>query len=114
MMLLLECWESNLVSSILAMVEWLDTCTFLGGVTFLISEPLDGNPASHGNGATIGFKAEDGDTINEWHKVGQENGGTPCEDPPGVREGGGIKAYLGYLRDPSNNKICTMCNLPKS
>ena len=28
---------------------------FLGGVTFLISEPLDGNPASHGNGATIGF-----------------------------------------------------------
>ena len=26
-------------------------------------------------------------------------------------EGGGIKAYLGYLRDPSNNKICTMCNI---
>ena len=27
-----------------------------------------------------------------------ENGGMTCEDPPGVREGGGIKAYLGYLR----------------
>ena len=82
-----------------------------GGVTFLITEPLDGNPASHGNGATIGFKAKDGETINEWHKVGEENGGVTCEDPPGVREGGGIKAYLGYLRDPSNNKICTMCNI---
>ena len=39
-----------------------------------------------------------------------ENGGVICEDPP-VREGGGIKAYLGYLRDPSDNKICTMIHL---
>ncbi len=87
---------------------------FLGDVTFLITEPLDGNAASHGNGSTIGFKAKDGETIDEWHKVGEANGGTTCEDPPGVREGGGIKAYLGYLRDPSNNKICAMCHIPKS
>ena len=46
--------------------------------------------------------------------VAQENGGILVEDPPGVREGGGIKAYLGYLRDCINNKICTMCSLPKS
>ena len=84
---------------------------FLDRMTFLISEPLDGNPASHGNGATLGFKAKDTETIDAWHSVGIENGGVTCEDPPGVREGGGIKAYLGYLRDPSGNKICTMIHL---
>ena len=31
---------------------------FLDGGTFMITEPLDGNNASHGNGATIGFKAQ--------------------------------------------------------
>lgn len=87
---------------------------FLDGMTFLITEPLDGNPASHGNGATLGFKAKDTETIDEWHAAGIENGGITCEDPPGVREGGGIKAYLGYLRDPSGNKICTMIHLKKS
>jgi hypothetical protein len=34
------------------------------------------------------------------------NGGTTCEDPPGVREGSGL--YLAYLRDPSGNKICAL------
>jgi catechol 2,3-dioxygenase-like lactoylglutathione lyase family enzyme len=87
---------------------------FLDGMTFLITEPLDGNPASHGNGVTLGFKARDTKTIDEWHATGIENGGVTCEDPPGIREGGGIKAYLGYLRDPSGNKICTMIHLKKS
>jgi hypothetical protein len=84
---------------------------FLDGGTFLISEPLDGNNASHGNGATIGFKAKDTATIDEWHKIGEDNGGVTCEDPPGVRDGGGMQAYLGYLKDPSGNKICTMHNI---
>jgi catechol 2,3-dioxygenase-like lactoylglutathione lyase family enzyme len=84
---------------------------FLDGGTFMITEPLDGNDASHGNGSTIGFKAADTATCDAWHKVGEENGGVACEDPPGVREAGGIKAYLAYLRDPSGNKICTMINL---
>ncbi len=84
---------------------------FLDGGTFLISEPLDGNSASHGNGATIGFKAKDTQTIDEWHKIGEENGGVTCEDPPGVRDGGVMQAYLGYLKDPSGNKICTMHNI---
>ena len=56
----------------------------------------------------------DTETIDEWNATGIENGGVTCEDPPGVREGGGIKAYLGYLRDPSGNKICTMIHLKKS
>ena len=39
-------------------------------MTFLISESLDGNPVSHGNGATLGFKAKDTETIDAWHAAG--------------------------------------------
>ena len=43
-----------------------------------------------------------------WHEAGAANGGTPIEDPPGMREGGGLKLYLAYLRDPAGNKVCAM------
>lgn len=78
-----------------------------GGI-FAISEPIDGEPAGHGNGSTIGFKAKDAEAIDAWHASGLANGGTTCEDPPGVREGGRRKLYLAYLRDPAGNKICAV------
>lgn len=75
---------------------------------FSLSKPIDGAPASHGNGSTIGFAAESPEVTDAWHAAGIANGGTTCEDPPGIREGGGIKLYLAYLRDPSGNKICAL------
>ena len=39
-------------------------------------------------------------------------GGTAIEDPPGVREGGGMKLYLAYLRDPDGNKLCALHRMP--
>ena len=39
------------------------------------------------------------------------SGGTTCEDPPGIREGMGMKLYLAYLRNPSGNKLCALLNL---
>jgi catechol 2,3-dioxygenase-like lactoylglutathione lyase family enzyme len=81
---------------------------FLDGSTFLISEAIDGKLATHGNGSTIGFSVKDEETGNAWHAAGLENGGATCEDPPGVREGMGMKLYLAYLRDPSGNKICAL------
>ena len=50
-------------------------------------------------------------TGDSWHQTGLENGGTDCEDPPGTREGMGVKMYLAYLRDPSGNKICVLKRL---
>lgn len=76
--------------------------------SFLITTPLDGQPATHGNGSTLGFAATSPEQVDAWHKAGAAAGGTPCEDDPGIREGAGIKLYLAYLRDPSNNKICAM------
>lgn len=75
---------------------------------FAISSPIDGKPACHGNGSTIGFAAEDPAQADAWHAAGLANGGTTCEDPPGVREGATGKLYLAYLRDPSGNKICAL------
>jgi len=73
---------------------------------FALTKPIDGEPASHGNGSTIGFAAASPEAAKAWHDAGIANGGTTCEDPPGVREGSGL--YLAYLRDPSGNKICAL------
>lgn len=75
---------------------------------FSISVPIDGQPASHGNGSTIGFAVDGPEAGNAWHEAGLANGGTTCEDPPGLREGPTGKLYLAYLRDPAGNKICAL------
>lgn len=75
---------------------------------FAISKPINGEPACHGNGSTIGFIAKNSAAADAWHAAGLANGGTACEDPPGVREGITGKLYLAYLRDPSGNKICAL------
>lgn len=68
--------------------------------------PIDGEPATCANGMTIGFKAGNPEAVEAFHAAGIANGGTECEQPPGLRDAGSKKLYLGYLRDPSGNKIC--------
>lgn len=75
---------------------------------FSISKPINGEPACHGNGSTLGFSAKSVDDANAWHAIGLSSGGTACEDPPGPREGTTGALYLAYLRDPSGNKICAL------
>jgi len=76
--------------------------------TFAVTKPIDGNPATVGNGATIGFSCATPAEADAWHAAGLANGGTACEDPPGVREMGPMKLYLAYLRDPDGNKLCAL------
>ncbi|UAW99629.1 VOC family protein [Halopseudomonas nanhaiensis] len=75
---------------------------------FAITKPLDGEPASNGNGSTIGFAMDSPEQADAWHAAGLANGGVTCEDPPGVRQGNGGQLYLAYLRDPAGNKICAL------
>jgi len=75
---------------------------------FLVTPPIDGEPATHGNGMTIGFAAESTEQADAWHSAGAAAGGKPIEDPPGWREGNGMKLYLAYLRDPDGNKLCAL------
>jgi catechol 2,3-dioxygenase-like lactoylglutathione lyase family enzyme len=79
---------------------------------FGLSKPIDGQPATHGNGSTLGFVAASPEAAHAWHAAGIANGGTTCEDPPGVRDNGAVKLYLAYLRDPSGNKICALHRMP--
>ena len=72
---------------------------------FAISTPIDGEPATNGNGSTIGFAVESPEQGDAWHAAGVANGGTTCEDPPGLRDGA---IYLAYLRDPDGNKLCAL------
>ena len=76
--------------------------------TFGVTPPIDGKPATFANGGTIGFACESPEQVQAWHAAGVANGGTAIEDPPGVRDGGKVKLYLAYLRDPDGNKICAM------
>ena len=75
---------------------------------FAVTTPIDGAPATAANGGTIGFNVADPTAVDAWHAAGVANGGTTCEDPPGVRESGLGKMYLAYLRDPAGNKLCAL------
>jgi catechol 2,3-dioxygenase-like lactoylglutathione lyase family enzyme len=75
---------------------------------FAITRPIDGRPASCGNGSTVGFAMKSPAEADAWHAAGLANGGTACEDPPGVRTGPTGSLYLAYLRDPSGNKLCAL------
>ena len=80
--------------------------------TFSVSKPIDGKPATFANGGTIGFAADSIDAANAFHAAGLAQGGTTCEDPPGIREGSGLKLYIAYLRDPDGNKLCALHRVP--
>ena len=81
--------------------------------SFGITQPLNGEPATAGNGSTIGFNTDSPEQAAAFHAAGIANGGTTCEDPPGWREGPSGALYLAYLRDPDGNKLCALHRPPK-
>jgi len=81
---------------------------------FSVSLPIDGQPATLGNGSTIGFACQSAEQVEAWHAAGVAHGGRSCEEPPGVREGANGKLYLAYLRDLDGNKICGLYRMPRN
>ena len=77
------------------------------GGLFIVTPPIDGQPATGANGGTIGF-AMTPEQADAWHAAGVANGGKAIEDPPGVREASFGNLYLAYLRDPDGNKLCAL------
>ncbi|MEO6114726.1 MAG: VOC family protein [Sphingomicrobium sp.] len=82
-----------------------------GGI-FMVTPPIDGEPATHGNGATVGFAMDGPEQAAAWHDAGVAAGGTSIEDPPGLRQGSFGPLYLAYLRDPDGNKLCALHRMP--
>jgi len=73
---------------------------------FLITEPQDGNEATHANGGTVMFNAASADVVKAWYDAGLANGGTDVSGPPAA--GGLPNSFAAYLRDPSGNKVAVI------
>jgi len=78
------------------------------GSVFMVTKPIDGEPATHGNGCTIGFAYDTPEEVDAWQQRGIAAGGKAIEDPPGLRSNAFGALYLAYLRDPDGNKLCAL------
>ncbi len=83
-----------------------------GGVVYptasgalLIAPPRNGEPATAGNGHTLGFSAKSYAEVDAFHAGGIAAGGTD-EGAPGFRANSPGNQYGAYLLDPDGNKIC--------
>ena len=83
-----------------------------GGSIFIVTAPINGEPACCANGGTIGFAMDSPAQADAWHAAGVAAGGEAIEDAPGVRAGGFGDLYLAYLRDPDGNKLCALHRMP--
>lgn len=85
------------------------TATLYGAQSpeFVVLKPSNGQPATFGNGGTLGFAAPSREAVRQFHAAGLTNGGTD-EGAPGPRAFTPT-AYAAYLRDPDGNKICAYC-----
>src|SRR3546814_20645026 len=61
------------------------------GGMFLVTAPIDGQPATAGNGCTIGIAMTTPDKADVWHAEGVAGGGIATADQQGVRGGRGKK-----------------------
>ena len=73
--------------------------------SLIVTKPIDGNPASVGNGSTIGFKCASAEQAKAFHDAAIVAGGTSIEEPPGWRVNGNKKMFLAYVRDLDGNKL---------
>ena len=73
----------------------------------MVTKPIDGKPASFGNGVTIGLSAPERSAVDAFHGRGVAAGGTD-EGRPGPRPAI-PNSYAAYLRDPTGNKLVAWC-----
>lgn len=75
---------------------------------FIVMAPLDGRPASFGNGSMVALAAASRTKVDEAFHVAIEAGGSD-EGAPGARPQYHPRFYGAYVRDPDGNKLC-FCN----
>jgi catechol 2,3-dioxygenase-like lactoylglutathione lyase family enzyme len=83
-----------------------ETELIYGASTFLVSliVPINGHPATAGNGTHVAFAAEDRGMVHRFHAVALANGGTD-DGAPGLRPEYNANCYGAFVRDPDGNKI---------
>lgn len=78
----------------------------------IVIKPINGEPATYGNGVTIGLKAPTRAAVEAFHAAGCANGGH-CDGKPGNRENGPPGNYVAYVRDPIGNKLVAVTFSPE-
>jgi catechol 2,3-dioxygenase-like lactoylglutathione lyase family enzyme len=78
---------------------------------FWLLRPIDGRPASVGNGVTIAFEAADQAMVDAVHAAALAAGGQD-EGGPGLRPHYHADYYGAYMRDLDGNKLCCVCHRP--
>ncbi|MBS0966978.1 VOC family protein [Acetobacter okinawensis] len=73
---------------------------------FFVTKTMDGNAATCANGGTIMFKAPSKAALDAWYSAGIANGGADFNGTPAP--GGVPDTTMGYLRDPTGNKIAAV------
>ncbi len=76
----------------------------IGATLFSVETPVDGAPASAGNGAHVAFVARDRTMVDQFHALALANGGTDA-GAPGLRPAYDANYYGAFVRDPDGNKI---------
>ena len=76
-------------------------------VEFYVTNPVNKDKATFGNGTQISFLVNSKDLVNNFYNIGIKLGGKD-EGAPGIRSGD----YYCYLRDLDGNKICAFAKIP--
>ena len=78
-----------------------------GTFHFSVQIPIDGKPASVGNGTHIAFAAEDRSMVDAFYFAALAHGGTG-DGEPGLRPDYDANYYGAFVRDPDGHKIEAM------
>ena len=75
-------------------------------VEFYVTNPVNKDKATFGNGTQISFLVNSKDLVNNFYNTGIKLGGKD-EGAPGIRSG----EYYCYFRDLDGNKICAFAKI---
>ena len=75
-------------------------------VEFYVTNPVNKDKATFGNGTQISFLVKSKDLVNKFYNTGIKLGGKD-EGAPGIRSGD----YYCYFRDLDGNKICAFTKI---
>ena len=75
-------------------------------VEFYVTNPVNQEKATFGNGTQISFLVKSKDLVNNFYNTGLKLGGKD-EGAPGIRSGD----YYCYVRDLDGNKICAFSKI---
>tara|TARA_B100001175_G_scaffold292230_1_gene277912 strand:- start:1139 stop:1516 length:378 start_codon:yes stop_codon:yes gene_type:complete len=77
-----------------------------GDVEFYVTNPVNKETATFGNGTQISFIVNSEESVNRFYNTGIKLGGKD-EGAPGIRSGD----YYCYFRDLDGNKICAFAKI---